>query len=129
MNFKIIILGLTLGLLINTAFAGSISGKITLIKSDKTQAPKGVLYIFARKYNSKMRMPLAVKRIENPKYPVNFTLSEADAMIKSIPFKGPFQVVARVSPSGSATDKTGIEVSTTSPVELGAKAIKLELKL
>ena len=49
-------------------------------------------------------------------------------MMKNMPFVGPFKVVARISPSGSATDKSGIEVSTTAPVEDGEKELKLVLK-
>lgn len=115
---------LSLILLISTSvFADSISGTVTV----KGDAPKGVLYIFAKKHNSSMPMPLAVKKIETPKYPVKFTLDESNKMMKSIPFEGPFKVTARVSPSGSATDKSGVEVSTQRPIKIDTNNIKLEL--
>lgn len=75
-----------------------------------------------------MPMPLAVKRIVSPKFPVKFELSSKDAMMKNIPFKGPFKVVARLSPSGSATDKSGPEVSTSKAISLGDSNIDLVLK-
>ena len=73
-------------------------------------------------------MPLAVKKIVNPKVPIKFSLSQKDAMMKQIPFKGPFVVTARLSPSGSAMDKSGVQASTTKKVELGQKSINLILK-
>lgn len=114
---------LILTLIANTILAATISGTIEI----KGEVPKGVLYVFAKKFSG-MPMPLAVKRIENPKFPYQFTLSDADKMMKNMPFEGPFKVVARISPSGSATDKSGIEVMTTEPVKDGAKDLKLVLK-
>lgn len=110
-------------LLTNVAFAQSISGEVSI----KGKAPKGTLYIFAKMFDGKMPMPLAVKKIENPKFPVKFELSQQDAMMKQIPFKGPFKVTARLSPSGSATDKSGVEVTTTKKIKIGQKDIKLVL--
>lgn len=103
------------------AYAQSISGEVS-IKGDHL---KGVLYIFAKKFGGKMPMPLAVKRIVNPKFPVKFELSQKDAMMKQIPFKGPFTITARVSPSGNAMDKSGAETSTKEKIQLGQKGIKL----
>ena len=120
-NMKIIIL---MGMMLtNLALAETISGEISI----KGDAPKGVLYIFAKKFDGKMPMPLAVKKIVNPKFPVKFELDQSDAMLKNIPFIGPFTVTARISPSGSATDRSGIEASTKTRVENGEKNIKLIL--
>jgi hypothetical protein len=107
----------------NMAFAQSISGEVSI----KGASPKGVLYIFAKKFGGKMPMPLAVKRIVNPKFPVKFSLSQADAMMKQIPFKGPFVVIARLSPSGDVSDKSGVEISTIKKVKMGQKDIQLIL--
>lgn len=109
---------------INVVYAGSISG-IVEVKGD---IPKGTLYIFAKMHGGKMPMPVAVKKISNPKFPYKFTLDESNKMMPQMPFKGPFKVVARISPSGSATDKSGVEASTTNPIKMGAKDIKLILK-
>jgi hypothetical protein len=115
---------LILSLLLTTnVFAQSVSGEISI----KGDSPKGVLFIFAKKFGGKMPMPLAVKKINNPKYPLKFKLSQDDAMMKQIPFKGPFIITARVSPSGNAMDKSGVEVSTQKKVVLGQKDIKLIL--
>jgi hypothetical protein len=103
--------------------AKTISG----IVSVKGKVPKGTLYIFAKKYGSSMPMPLAVLKIESPSFPVKFTLGESNKMIPSMPFIGPFVVIARISPSGSATDKTDLEVKTSKAINLGQQEIKLSI--
>ena len=110
-------------MLTNIAFAESISG-VVILKGD---IPKGVLFIFAKKFGGRMPMPLAVKKIDNPTFPVKFNLSQKDAMMKKIPFKGPFTITARLSPSGNAMDKSGVQISTKDKIELGQKDIKLIL--
>jgi|AntRauTorckE6833_2_1112554.scaffolds.fasta_scaffold126254_1 hypothetical protein len=120
MKSLILMLFLVLG---NVSFAQSISGEVSI----KGTAPKGVLYIFAKKFGGKMPMPLAVKKIVAPKFPLKFELSQKDAMMKEIPFKGPFVVTARLSPSGDASDKSGLEVSTIEKVSIGQENIQLIL--
>lgn len=114
----IIILSL---LISNISFAGSISGTVEL----KGKQPKGTLFIFAKKFDGSIPMPLAVKRIANPVFPIKFQLNDKDKMIKEMNFKGPFRVTARISPSGSAMDKSGAQTSTKNKVQLGDKNIKL----
>ena len=110
-------------LLTNSAFANFLSGTVSLSNEKKVE---GVLYIFAKKENS--RMPVVVKRINNPVYPQKFRLTEDDKMIKNIPFIGPFIITARISPSGGVMDKSGVEVSSKGLVKLGTKDIDLNLK-
>ncbi len=110
-------------LIANLGLAETISGEVSV----KGKVPKGVLFIFAKKFDGTMRMPLAVKKIEKPVFPVKFELSQKDAMMKQIPFEGPFAITARISPSGSPMDKSGLEVVTKKKIELGQKDIKLIL--
>ncbi len=116
---------LTSFLLSGIALANQISG---VIEYQVKKAPKGVLFIFAKKFNSKRPMPIAVKKIESPKFPLKFSLDKSNAMIPDSPFRGPFEVTARLSPSGSALDKTGYEVKTTRPISVGTSDIKLIFK-
>ena len=108
----------------NPIFGKSLEGVVTY----KEKQAKGVLFIFAKKFDGSMRMPLAVKRIENPTFPVKFSLSAKDAMIKSIPFKGPFKVIARLSKSGDVMDKSGPEAATVKSLDIGSKEILIKLK-
>ncbi len=103
--------------------ASSIEGVIKIIG----ETPKGTLFIFAKKHDGSIRMPLAVKRIESPSFPLKFSLDKSNQMVKSLPFKGPFTITARISPNGGAMDKSGIEVSTKAPIKLGDKNIELVL--
>ena len=104
--------------------AQEISGVVNF----KEKEAKGVLFIFAKKFDGSMPMPLAVKRIQNPKFPLTFKLSQSDAMIKSVPFEGPFKVVARLTKSGDAMDKSGPQGQTTKAINLGEKKILILLK-
>lgn len=119
---KLIIL--TLAILVSPIFANSLEGEVTFDKKES----KGILFIFAKKFDGSMRMPLAVKRIVNPRFPVKFSLTAKDAMIKSIPFKGPFKVIARLTKNGDVMDKSGPEGSSVKSLEIGSKNIKIKLK-
>ena len=105
--------------------ANSIGGTISYPAKSKVD---GVLFIFAKDFNSKRPMPVAVKRIANPTFPLKFTLDQSNTMIPNSPFKGPFTVTARISPSGNAMDKSGIEVKTRKPIEIGNTKVNLSFK-
>lgn len=75
-----------------------------------------------------MPMPLMVKKIVSPRFPLTFSLSEADKMIKSMPLQAPFEVTVRVSPSGSPMDKSGVQVKSKKPVNFGDE-LNLSLSL
>lgn len=113
--------------------AKSLSGKIILGKGvEKHITDKGALFIFAKKASQadvKGVPPLAVLRIPAAKFPVEFTLSQENAMIAGTPFEGPFVVSARYSPTGDALDKSGPQGSTDAkkPLKAGAKNIAIEL--
>lgn len=103
--------------------ANNLSGIVNI----KGKVPKGTLYIFAKRFGGGMPMPLAVQKIVSPKFPVKFVLDESKKMVPNMPFKGPFVIVARISPSGGATDKSGVEAKTSKPILLGAKNIQLTI--
>lgn len=107
------------------AFANEISGEVTLAQGAALK-PGGVLFVFAKK--SGTPMPAAVVRIQDPKLPYKFKLSEKNAMAPGTPFDGPFIITARYSQSGDAMDKSGPEGSLTKPVAVGTKNIKIEMK-
>ena len=110
-------------ILTSGVYAKSVGGVIRV----KGKVPNGTLFIFAKRYNGQSPMPLAVKKITTPKYPYRFSLDNRDKMIPSMPFKGPFEVTARISPSGSAMDKSGLQVTTSKPIPLGTQDINLVL--
>ena len=107
------------------AATGEISGDINLAKGVQLK-PGGILFVFAKKAGTPM--PVAVMRIQDPKFPVHFSLSEKNAMAPGTPFVGPLMVTARYSPTGDAMDKSGPEGSAPKPVNVGQSDLKLELK-
>ena len=77
-------LGLALGLALVGAGCGArdfrVSGTITIASSLHAHAPKqnGVLFIIARNLGG---VPVAVKRIVNPAFPVSYTLGPEDLVV------------------------------------------------
>ena len=104
---------------IATALDQSVEGHIQV--SPKIQLPsQGVLFVFARSKGTKSGPPAAVVRIVNPKFPLDFKLGPQNAMIPDIPFQGPFDIVARFSPSGDVMQKKG-SFEGRAPSKLGVK--------
>lgn len=111
----------------------TLSGKVILAKGlEKELTPNGILFIFAKKASqadAKGVPPLAVLRIPSPSFPVEFSLSQENAMMTGTPFEGPFIVSARYAPSGDALDKSGPQGMSDlkKPLKVGAKNISIEL--
>lgn len=87
----------------------AISGTVTVAPTiQKKLPPGGVLFIFARSAATPERgFPLAVKRIEKPKFPLDFTLSQSDAMVDGTKLEGAVKITARFSPTGDVMAKKG----------------------
>ena len=86
-----------------------ITGKVTVSDEIKKKLPEGgFLFVFAKPFSKQGRgFPLAVKRIPNPKFPVAFSLSQADAMVEHTRLEGKVLVTARFSPDGNVMAKAG----------------------
>lgn len=67
--------------------------------------PSGaVLFLIAR--TATAGPPLAVKRIEAPRFPLDFEIGPADRMLTSVPFTGAVLLTARLDADGNATSRT-----------------------
>lgn len=65
-----------------------------------TAAPAaGALFVIARKGGGP---PLAVKRIPNPTFPVEFSLGPEDRILGDRPFEGEMTILARLKRDGAA---------------------------
>ena len=62
--------------------------------------PGSVLFLIAR--HAEAGPPLAVVRIRDPKFPLDFEIGPDDRMIPSIPFAGPLRLTARIDGDGNA---------------------------
>jgi len=107
-----------------------ISGTVTMAKgSEAAMKETGVLYVFARAGGGAGGPPAAVLKIPQPKFPVTFKLSAANAMMPGTPFDGPFTITARYSPTGDALDKSGPQgEDKRKDIKPGASDVKIELK-
>lgn len=79
-----------------------LSGTITLAPEFERKVPVGaILFLIARKGEGG-GPPLAVKRVESPTFPMEFTIGPDDRMIQAMPFEGPLQLSARLDADGNA---------------------------
>jgi len=115
-----------------------VGGLITMKKGFENKMTKsGVLFIFAKQAGpdsgpNDRTPPVAVIKIENPKFPQAFVLTQKNVMIPGASFKGPLHVIARYSPSGDALNKSGAleGIDPKNPsTDLGNKNLNIELNV
>ena len=91
------------------------------------QPAGAVLFLIAR--SEAAGPPLAVKRIEAPRFPLDFEIGPDDRMLKSMPFAGPVRLTARLDADGNATSRTpgDLQGVVKTPVSPGASGVELVL--
>ena len=105
-----------------------VRGRVTIAPELVARAPAGaVLFVIARR--GPTGPPLAVKRVEAPKFPVEFEIGPADRMIQAMPFAGPMQLSARLDADGNATSRTAgdLQGAAPGPVDPGARGVEIVL--
>jgi cytochrome c-type biogenesis protein CcmH len=81
-----------------------IRGRIVLAPALAGRVPAGaVLFLVAR--TGEGGPPVAVKRIADPRFPLDFELGPADRMLEGVPFTGPFELIARVDADRNAATR------------------------
>jgi hypothetical protein len=116
---------------ISAAGLKQVRGTVSLAKGVKITSG-GTLFIFAKNAGTAAgngAPPVAVLRIQEPKFPMNFTLTEQNTMIPGGAFDGPFSVYARYSNSGDALDKSGPQGTDKAhpSVKVGQTDVNIEL--
>jgi len=110
--------------------SGQISGKITIDPKLKANIdPNAALFIIARPAASGGGPPLAVKKIDRPTFPIDYTLSQDNAMM-GMPFTGKINITARLDKDGNPVTRTPGDISgdyKKNPVEVGAKNVDVTL--
>ena len=105
-----------------------ITGTVELAPEFAGRTPaNAVLFIIARRGAGP---PLAVKRVAEPKFPVEFSIGPDDRMIQSVPFTGPIELTARIDGDGNATSRAPGDVmgaARTGPVDPGATGVAILL--
>lgn len=105
-----------------------VRGRVTIAPELVARAPAGaVLFVIARR--GATGPPLAVKRVESPKFPFEFEIGPGDRMIQAMPFAGPIQLSARLDGDGNATSRTAgdLQGAAPGPVEPGARDVEIVL--
>ncbi len=103
-----------------------VRGTIEIADALAARAPRGgVLFLIAR--GAAGGPPLAVKRIVNPEFPLDFELGPEDRMIQQMPFAGPLQLSARIDADGNATTRSpgDLQGAGSEPAQPGASGVRI----
>lgn len=105
-----------------------IRGRLELAAELEGQVPRGgVLFLVAK--SPAGGPPVAVQRVPEPSFPLDFEIGPNDRMIEAIPFTGPLLLTARVDADGNATSREPGDLSgaAAAPVEPGATGITIRI--
>jgi cytochrome c-type biogenesis protein CcmH len=105
-----------------------VRGTVEIAEELRARVPEGgVLFVIARSEGG--GPPLAVKRIVDPEFPLDFEIGPADRMIQQMPFAGALRLSARLDADGNATTRSAgdLQGSVEAPVEPGAEGIRIRI--
>jgi cytochrome c-type biogenesis protein CcmH len=110
-----------------TASGESISGKITIDPKLKGKIdPQAALFIIARPAGGAAGPPLAVKKIDKPTFPLNYSLGQENVMMQGMPFTGKINITVRLDKDGNPTTRGAGDMTgeyKKNPAEVGAKNV------
>jgi len=114
------------------AVAGqTISGKITIDAKLKDKIdPQAALFIIARSAAGAGGPPLAVKKIDKPTFPLNYSLSQENVMMQGLPFSGKISITARLDKDGNPTTRGAGDLTgeyKNNPAQAGAKNVDIAI--
>ena len=108
-----------------------ISGKITIDPKLKANVdPNATLFVIARPASSAGGPPLAVKKIDNPTFPLNYSLGQENVMMQGLPFAGKINITVRLDKDANPATRTPGDLTgdyKKNPVEVGAKNVDIVL--
>jgi hypothetical protein len=117
-----------------SAAAGSsggapIAGRIELAVEPASDSADAVLFIIARRQGAQGGPPLAVLRIADPKFPLDFSIGPENVMIPSMRFEGAISLSARLDADGNAMTRGEGDISSAveEPIAPGATGVTLRL--
>jgi hypothetical protein len=89
----------------------------------------GVLFVIARSQGAQGGPPLAVLRIPDPEFPLEFSIGPENVMIPSMRFEGAISVSARLDADGNAMTRGSGDISSQveEPLAPGATGVTLHL--
>jgi cytochrome c-type biogenesis protein CcmH len=103
--------------------AAQISGKIAIDPKLKASVdPNAALFIIARPAGGAGGPPLAVRKIDKPTFPLNYTLGQENVMMQGTPFTGKINLSVRLDKDGNPTTRGAGDMTgdyKKNPVEIG----------
>ena len=110
------------------ASGAPVRGTVEIADELRERVPRGgVLFVIARSEGG--GPPLAVKRVVDPEFPLDFEIGPGDRMIEQMPFAGPLRLSARLDADGNATTRNPGDLQGTVPgtLEPGARGVRVVL--
>ncbi len=107
----------------------AVRGRVSVAPELAARVPgTGVLFIIARSGGAS-GPPVAVKRVDSPRLPLEFEIGPGDRMIPTAPFTGPFALSARLDGDGNATTRSAGDLQGAAPsaVDSGAEGVEIVL--
>jgi hypothetical protein len=109
----------------------TISGELLISPAVAKVKPKGVLYLVARRPSdnpSARGTMIAVKKFDDPKFPLAFSMSAADMPFQNGPFDGEMVLSARIDQDGDPISRQKGDVFGSLPkVMVGSQGVKLTI--
>ena len=104
-----------------------VSGTIALAPGFEAKVPAGAALFLIVRTGAGGGPPLAVKRVESPRFPIEFSIGPDDRMIKTMPFEGPLQLSARLDAYGNAMTRAAgdLQGETPQPHQPGESGIAI----
>lgn len=113
-----------------TASVAPIEGVIEIAPEHASSSPDGaILFVIARNVGARGGPPLAVLRIAEPSFPLDFKIGPENVMIPSMKFAGSISLSARLDADGNAMTRGAGDVSSTTeePLLPGTTGVRLVL--
>jgi cytochrome c-type biogenesis protein CcmH len=106
----------------------SVSGKISLDPKFKGELDsKATLFIIARPAGAPGGPPLAVKKIDQPVFPLSYFIGAENVMMQGTPFTGKIDLTVRLDKDGNPTTRTPGDLigEYKKPVDIGSKNVDI----
>ena len=112
----------------NAASAAPIEGRIELA-AEMARPEAGVLFVIARPQGVQAGPPLAVLRVPDPEFPLEFSIGPENVMIPSMRFEGAISLTARLDSDGNAMTRGSGDLSSQveEPLAPGTTGVILRL--
>jgi hypothetical protein len=107
--------------------AAGVRGRVSL--GDSLRDRSGTLFIVARARGVERGPPMAVLRISDPSFPLDFEIGPDQVMIPGMRFAGAIDLTARLDSDGDAMTRDDSDPQTAGPLAVVPGAVGVEVRL